>query len=101
MTVIDLTIDEKRRERALRRVRERKIVIPTFTQMKDPSRIPVEGKAALHKIGLRGGGVRLGFARLPIDRYPARGDEPGALRVAGKDRWGGHRHTRQRVECQR
>jgi cysteine synthase len=52
MTVIDLTIDEKRRERALRRVRERKIVIPTFTQMKDPSRIPVEVKAALHKIGL-------------------------------------------------
>ncbi|HLE52299.1 MAG TPA: pyridoxal-phosphate dependent enzyme, partial [Anaerolineales bacterium] len=52
MTVIDLTIDEKRRERALRRVRERKIVIPTFAQMKDPSRIPLEVKQALHKIGL-------------------------------------------------
>src|SRR3989337_1930468 len=52
MTVIDLTIDEKRRERALRRVRERKIVIPTFAQMKDPSRTPPAVKQALHKIGL-------------------------------------------------
>jgi len=52
MTVIDLTIDEKRRERAVRRVRERKIVIPTFAQMKDPSRIPDEVKEALQKIGL-------------------------------------------------
>ena len=52
MTVIDLTIDEGRRERAVRRVRERKIVIPTFAQMKDPNRIPVEVKQALHKIGL-------------------------------------------------
>ena len=47
-----LTIDEKRRERALRRVRERKIVIPTFAQMKDPSRIPNEVKEVLRKIGL-------------------------------------------------
>ena len=52
MTVIDLTIDEKRRERAVRRVRERNIVIPTFAQMKDPSRIPDEMKTALRKIGL-------------------------------------------------
>src|SRR3989304_2154396 len=52
MTVIDLTIDEKRRERAVRRVRERKIVLPTFAQMKDPSRIPDEVKEALQKIGL-------------------------------------------------
>lgn len=52
MTVIDLTIDEKRRERAVRRVRERKIVIPTFAQMKDPGRIPGEMKTALQKIGL-------------------------------------------------
>src|SRR3989337_2329034 len=52
MTVIDLTIDEKRRERAVRRVRERKIVIPTFAQMKDPSRIPDEVKQPLQKIGL-------------------------------------------------
>ena len=52
MTVIDLTIDERRRARAVQRVRERKIVIPTFAQMRDPSRIPLEVKQTLRKIGL-------------------------------------------------
>ncbi len=50
--MIDLTIDEKRLERAVQRARERGILIPTFAQMKDPSRIPDRIKARLKGIGL-------------------------------------------------
>ncbi len=50
--MIDLTIDEKRLERAVQRARERGILIPTFAQMKDPSRIPDRIKAQLKGIGL-------------------------------------------------
>jgi len=52
MTTIDLTVHEDRRERAIQRARERRIVIPTFAQMKDPSRAPASAKASLKKIGL-------------------------------------------------
>jgi cysteine synthase len=52
LATIDLTIDKKRRERAMQRVRERNIVIPTFAQMKDPSRIPAAVKEKLAKTGL-------------------------------------------------
>jgi cysteine synthase len=38
--LIDLTIDSDARERAIQRVRERGIVVPTFAQMKDPARCP-------------------------------------------------------------
>ena len=31
---IDLTVDKDRRQRAIQRVRERNIIIPTFAQMK-------------------------------------------------------------------
>jgi cysteine synthase A len=40
--MIDLTFIPDKLERTLRRARERNIIIPTFAQMKDPSRIPVE-----------------------------------------------------------
>ena len=38
--MIDLTFYADRLDRAARRARERSIVIPTFEQMRDPSRIP-------------------------------------------------------------
>jgi cysteine synthase A len=40
--MIDLTVVPDKLERVIRRARERDIIIPTFTQMKDPSRIPAE-----------------------------------------------------------
>lgn len=49
---IDLTIQPERRRQAIRRVRERNIIIPTFAQMKNPSLIPAEIKHQLHQIGL-------------------------------------------------
>ncbi len=52
MATIDLTVQKERRERAIRRARERNIVIPTFAQMKDPSRIPAKVKEELRNIGL-------------------------------------------------
>jgi len=49
---IDLNIDKERRQRAVKRVRERNIIIPTFAQMKDPSLIPSQIKEELSDIGL-------------------------------------------------
>jgi cysteine synthase len=49
---IDLTIDRERRDRAMRVVREQNIIIPTFEQMKDPSKIPDNIKHDLKTIGL-------------------------------------------------
>ena len=49
---IDLTILEEPLERTVRRARERNIVIPTFAQMRDPSRIPPKIQAELSGIGL-------------------------------------------------
>ncbi len=49
---IDLTIDQARRKRAIQRVRERNIVIPTYAMMKDPGRIPEKARQALSGIGL-------------------------------------------------
>jgi cysteine synthase len=49
---IDLTIDKARRERAIQRVRERNIVIPTYAMMKDPGRTPEKARQALSGIGL-------------------------------------------------
>ena len=50
--MIDLTCIESRLERAVGRARERNIVIPTFAQMADPSKIPAEVKGGLSKVGL-------------------------------------------------
>jgi cysteine synthase A len=52
MTTIDLTIHKDRRARAIRRARERNIVIPTYAQMKDPSKVLSKVKEELKSIGL-------------------------------------------------
>jgi len=49
---IDLTIENNRREHAMKRVRERRIIIPTFAQMRNPNLIPAQVKEKLAKIGL-------------------------------------------------
>ena len=50
--MIDLTTFPDRRKRAIQRVRERNIIIPTFAQMKDPARVPERIKSELAGIGL-------------------------------------------------
>ena len=52
MTKIDLTIMHDRLERTIQRVREKKIIIPTLAQQKDPSLIPDDIKTRLKEIGL-------------------------------------------------
>jgi len=52
MTTIDLTVQKERRKRAVQRAREKNIIIPTYAQMKDPSKVPAKVKAELAKIGL-------------------------------------------------
>ncbi|MGE5776954.1 MAG: pyridoxal-phosphate dependent enzyme [Chloroflexota bacterium] len=52
MTTIDLTIEKSRRANAIKRAKERNIVIPTYAQMKDPSKIPAKVKNELKGIGL-------------------------------------------------
>jgi cysteine synthase A len=49
---IDLSVDKNRRKRAIQRVREKNIIIPTYAQMKDPKHIPDRLKKELSKIGL-------------------------------------------------
>jgi cysteine synthase len=49
---IDLAIDQNRRKRAIQRVREKNIIIPTYAQMKDPRHVPDRVKQELSKIGL-------------------------------------------------
>jgi cysteine synthase A len=50
--MIDLTIYPDRLQRAVQRARERKIVIPTYKQMKNPALIPAGAKAQLKGVGL-------------------------------------------------
>jgi len=50
--MIDLTKNEKRLERAVKRAAERSIYIPTFAQMKNPDMIPDSIRSELEKIGL-------------------------------------------------
>jgi len=50
--MIDLTVDADRRERAVSRVRQRGIIIPTFAQMKDPSRVPADVRDQVRSTGL-------------------------------------------------
>src|SRR5512138_1066627 len=52
MTTIDLTVDKNRRKNAIKRAKERNIIIPTYAQMKDPSKIPAKVKTALKGVGL-------------------------------------------------
>jgi hypothetical protein len=50
--VIDLTVVPEALERAVKRARERNIIIPTFKQQKDPGRIPGAIVSKLKNIGL-------------------------------------------------
>ena len=50
--MIDLTIDEKKLESAVKRAREKNIIIPTFRQQKDPGLIPEKIKRELKNIKL-------------------------------------------------
>ena len=52
MTAIDLSIHAERRKRAIERVRERNIIIPTYAQMKNPALIPDTIKQELSAVGL-------------------------------------------------
>jgi len=52
MAKIDLTVMEERRKKAVRRAKERNIIIPTFAQMKNPELMPAKVKEELTKIGL-------------------------------------------------
>ncbi|HZJ22050.1 MAG TPA: pyridoxal-5-phosphate-dependent protein subunit beta, partial [Anaerolineales bacterium] len=52
MTTIDLTIHKERRARAIQRAREKNIIIPTYAQMKDPSKISAKIQDELKDIGL-------------------------------------------------
>lgn len=52
MAKIDLTIQKDRRNRAIQRVREQNIIIPTFAQMKNPQLMPNRVKEALRNVGL-------------------------------------------------
>jgi cysteine synthase len=52
MAKIDLKIHKDRLERVIQRASERKIVIPTFAQMKNPSLIPAGIRAQLKNVGL-------------------------------------------------
>jgi len=52
MTTIDLSVNKDRRKRAIQRAREKNIVIPTYAQMKDPSKVPAKVKEDLSRIGL-------------------------------------------------
>jgi cysteine synthase len=52
MAKIDLTVLEDRLERAVKRARERNIIIPTFAQQKDPSLVPASVKEQLKGVGL-------------------------------------------------
>jgi cysteine synthase len=50
--MIDLTVHEDRLAKAVGRARERKISIPTFAQMRDPSLIPADVIDRLAEVGL-------------------------------------------------
>ena len=50
--LIDLKIDEKRQQRAVKRAKERNIVIPTFAEMKNPDLIDDGIKKQLKDVGL-------------------------------------------------
>ncbi len=52
MAIIDLTIEKERRARAIKRVRERNIIIPTLAQMKNPGLIPPQIREKIARIGL-------------------------------------------------
>jgi cysteine synthase len=50
--MITLDVNRDARERNVRRCRERGILLPTFAQMKDPSRVPADARERLRSVGL-------------------------------------------------
>ncbi len=50
--MIDLTVHPETLERAIKRAKEKNIIIPTFKQQRDPNMIPEAVKAGLKNIGL-------------------------------------------------
>jgi cysteine synthase len=50
--MIDLTINAAQRKQNIRRCREKGIILPTYAQMRDPSKIPVAIKQELAGVGL-------------------------------------------------
>jgi len=50
--MIDLNVNESGRKKNIQRCKEKGILLPTFAQMRDPSRIPASIKADLNGIGL-------------------------------------------------
>ncbi len=50
--MINLTVDEKGRQKNIRRCRDKGIILPTYEQMRDPSKIPQSVKDELKNIGL-------------------------------------------------
>ncbi|HUW68704.1 MAG TPA: pyridoxal-phosphate dependent enzyme [bacterium] len=50
--MIDLRIDEKARKKNIQRCKEKGIVLPTYEQMRDPSKVPQQYKDELKNIGL-------------------------------------------------
>jgi len=50
--LIDLTLDESRLERTAKRCRDKNIIIPTFSQLKNPNSAPNKIKEQLKQIGL-------------------------------------------------
>ncbi len=50
--MIDLRIDEKARRKNIERCKEKGIVLPTYEQMRDPSKVPQQYKNELKNIGL-------------------------------------------------
>ncbi len=50
--MIDLTVHEEQLQRTVQRCRDRNIIIPTFEQMKNPSKVPQKIKDQLREIGL-------------------------------------------------
>ena len=50
--MIDLTVNEEILKKAVERAKERGIILPTFEQMKDPTKIPQAIKEKLKGVGL-------------------------------------------------
>ncbi len=50
--MIDLTLNEKQLQNAVKRAKDNNIILPTFAQMKDPSKIPQKITQELESIGL-------------------------------------------------
>ncbi len=50
--MIDLNVNEAQRQKNIKRCREKRILLPTFAQMRDPSKVPEAVKKELSGIGL-------------------------------------------------